>query len=226
MTFETNPFASEEITPPISEEWDAKRRAARALRKLNELLVTSSPDSGELGAVTDRLESCVEALGNSPRIFGRFQWSASGEHGSFRQINHELSPVVGQSNALAPAMNTWLEGDRALGTCTCGWAYEGPPGSVHGGFIAAIFDHFLGVAQLLGERAGMTGYLHVDYHKPTPLNTELQLEAELLGNEGRKTLFAGKMFAGDTLTASCEGLFIEPRQGLFGPQDEARGGKG
>ena len=41
--------------------------------------------------------------------------------------------------------------------------------------MSAIFDQFLGMAQLLGERPGMTGYLHVNYHQRTPLNTEAKL---------------------------------------------------
>lgn len=219
MTRENNPFASEDITPAVSEEWEARRRAARALRKLNELLVTSTPGTGQIQELARQLELSAEGLHGAPRIFGRSEWSETGEHGSFPQINHELSPVVGQSNALSPSMNTWIEGDRMLGTCTCGWAYEGPPGCVHGGIVAAIFDHFLGVAQMLGSRPGMTGYLHVNYHKPTPLDTELKLEAELVRSEGRKAVFAGRMFAAETLTASCEGLFVEPRQGLFSPRE-------
>lgn len=61
----------------------------------------------------------------------------------------------------------------------------------------------------------MTGYLHVNYHQRTPLNTKLELEAELVKVEGRKTIIQGKMFAQGTLTASCEGLFVEPREGMY-----------
>ena len=38
-----NPFASEEITPACSAEWDARRRVAAAIRRLTEVLVSSTP---------------------------------------------------------------------------------------------------------------------------------------------------------------------------------------
>ena len=80
--------------------------------------------------------------------------------------------------------------------------------------VAAIFDQFLGMAQVLGGQPGMTGYLHVNYHKRTPLNTELKLEGRLVKIEGRKTIMRGEMFAGKVMTASCEGLFVQPKGGM------------
>jgi acyl-coenzyme A thioesterase PaaI-like protein len=80
--------------------------------------------------------------------------------------------------------------------------------------VAAIFDQFLGMAQLLGGQPGMTGYLHINYHNRTPLNTELKLEGRLIKIEGRKTIMRGEMFADDVMTSSCEGLFVQPRDGM------------
>ena len=37
-----NPFESEEISPPYSDHWQAKRRLAQSLRDLTEVLVTST----------------------------------------------------------------------------------------------------------------------------------------------------------------------------------------
>lgn len=108
----------------------------------------------------------------------------------------------------------WFEGERARGTVTCGWAYEGPPGHIHGGFVAAILDQFLGMAQMLGRQPGMTGKLNLRYHRPSPLNVELNLEAWLEKVEGRKTLMRGEMRHGEQVTASCDALFIRPRGGL------------
>ena len=59
------------------------------------------------------------------------------------------------------------------GTVTFGSAYEGPPGHVHGGYVAAAFDELLGMTQSLGGMPGMTGTLTVRYRRPTPLRTEL-----------------------------------------------------
>lgn len=210
-----NPFASEEITPPFNDEWEAKRRVAQAIKQLSETLVTSTPDTQKMHDIAQQLEDTAKDFSESPRIYGRLGWSESGEHGSFGQISHELNPMAGWSNPLAPPINSWIEGDTAHATCQCGWAYEGPPGSVHGGFVAAIFDQFLGMAQMLGGQPGMTGYLHVNYHNRTPLNTELKLEGVLVKVEGRKTIMRGEMYAEGAMTASAEGLFVQPRGGIY-----------
>ena len=47
---------------------------------------------------------------------------------------------------------------------TFGSAYEGPPGCVHGGFVAAAFDEVLGFVQSLGGQPG----LHRHAHGPLP----------------------------------------------------------
>lgn len=210
-----NPFASEEITPPFNDEWQAKRRVAEAIKQLTEALVTSSPDTDKMHDIAQKLETTAAEFGASPRIYGRKDWADSGEHGSFGQVSHELNPMAGWSNPLAPPINHWFEDDIARGTCRCGWAYEGPPGSVHGGYVAAIFDQFLGMAQLLTGQPGMTGFLHVNYLKRTPLNTELKLVAKIEKIEGRKNIMSGQMFAGDTLTANAEALFVQPRGGMY-----------
>lgn len=214
MSIDTNPFASEEITPPFNNEWQAKRRVAATIKQLTEALVTSSPSVEEMHAIADKLEATAGDFRESTRIFGRRSWAETGEHGSYGQISHELNPLAGWSNPIAPPLNNWIDGDRAHGTCECGWAYEGPPGSVHGGIVSAIFDQFLGMAQTLGKQPGMTGYLHVNYHRRTPVNTELKLEGWLIRTEGRKTIMRGEMYADGEMTSSCEALFVQPRGGI------------
>ncbi|MGI9285835.1 MAG: PaaI family thioesterase [Pseudomonadales bacterium] len=214
-----NPFASEEISPAISEEWGAKRRVSNALKELIELLVTSTPTTDELHTIAGKLEDTANTFSEQPRHFGRRALVESGGHGSFGEIMHETNPLGGFSNPLAPPINMWFEGQRAYGSVQMGWAYEGPPGSVHGGFVAAVFDQFMGMAQMLGKQPGMTGTLTTRYHKPTPLNIKLQLEAWLMRVDGRKTIMRAEMRANEALTASCEGLFIRPTGGIHKRSD-------
>jgi acyl-coenzyme A thioesterase PaaI-like protein len=91
---------------------------------------------------------------------------------------------------------------------TFGSAYEGPPGAVHGGMVAAAFDEVLGMAQSLGGQPGMTGTLSIRYRKPTPLHRDLRFEGTLDRVDGRKLFTSGRCYDGDTLTAEAEGLFI------------------
>jgi acyl-coenzyme A thioesterase PaaI-like protein len=209
-----NPFESEEISPPYSEHWKAKRRLAQALRELTGVLVTSTPSIDEMNEIAERLELQADQFSREPRLFGQMAFQADGNHGRRGEVNHELNAVGGWSNPLAPGLNMWFDDDRARGTVNCGWAYEGPPGHIHGGYVAAIFDQFMGMAQIIGKQPGMTGSLKVRYLRPSPLNTELQLEAWLDRVEGRKTIISAEMRNGVRLTATCEALFIRPRDGL------------
>ena len=47
---------------------------------------------------------------------------------------------IGAYNPCVPEYTIEVEGDRAQGTVTFPIAYEGPPGLVHGGFLAVFFD--------------------------------------------------------------------------------------
>jgi hypothetical protein len=209
-----NPYESVEISPPYSEHWQAKRRLAQSLRELTDVLVTSTPSIEDMNEISERLELQARQFAGAPRLYGQMAFQADGNHGRFGEVNHELNAVGGWSNPLAPGLNIWLEGERAHGVVNCGWAYEGPPGHIHGGYVAAILDQFLGMAQFLGGHPGMTGRLIVRYHRPSPLNTDLNLEAWLDKTEGRKTCMTGEIRNGTTVTATCEALFIRPREGM------------
>ena len=54
----------------------------------------------------------------------------------------------------------------------------------------------------------MTGTLTIRYRKPTPLRTDLRIEARCLIRSGRKVHTWGGIFHGDVLTAEVEGIFI------------------
>jgi acyl-coenzyme A thioesterase PaaI-like protein len=94
-----------------------------------------------------------------------------------------------------------------------GSAYEGPPGCVHGGYVAGAFDELLGATQSLSGRPGMTGTLTIKYRSPTPLHRELQMVGELLGTERKKIFTRGTLTVRDDdgserLCAEAEGIFI------------------
>lgn len=99
-------------------------------------------------------------------------------------------------------------GDVITGDVYFGAAYEGPPGCVHGGWIAAAFDEFLGFVMSATGNPGMTGTLKVIYRSPTPLQTDLRFEAGDWHVAGRKTFVTGRLLAGETLCAEAEGIFL------------------
>ena len=133
------------------------------------------------------------------------------------------SPLIGLSNPLAPPIRLRIEDERTMvGTATFGAGYEGPPGCVHGGFVAAAFDEVLGAAQSLGGKPGMTGRLTVNYRSPTPLHEELTITGRFDRADGRKIFTTGTIHAGDRLCAEAEGLFISIDFERFASLKQAR----
>jgi hypothetical protein len=95
------------------------------------------------------------------------------------------------------------------GRANFGFAYEGPPTCVHGGVIAELLDEVLGAANIVADHPAMTGTLTVRYRKPTPLNTDLRVEARFVRVDGRKVYTWGGIYADDVLTAEADGIFIQ-----------------
>ena len=115
--------------------------------------------------------------------------------------------MFGKSNPLAPPFNIWFDGDKAYGQVRMDWQYEGRL-ILSMVVLLALFDQFLGVAQKITKQPGFTGTLNIRYLVPTPIDTDLRLEGWVEKIEGRKNFLVSEMWAGDTLTASCEGILI------------------
>jgi len=205
-----------------TEMWTQKRRLASAMRLVIERLVPSNAPPDELERAADALERYAEALQDhprlrDPRLFG--ESANAGDVGAF----FDQSPLIGLANPLAPPLTIGRKDDRhAHATGVFGSAYEGPPGSVHGGFVAAAFDEVLGYVQSLSGLAGMTGTLTVKYRKPTPLHTPLLFEAELVRVEGRKIFTRATVSADGILRAEAEAIFISFRKGVMQDLVKAR----
>jgi len=182
-------------------------RVADAIRDVLHRMVQTSAPIEVIEAAAAEVEAAAKRFSghtNKSMYEGFAEAANAGE--PFGLFDH--SPMLGQANPLAPPIRLWLEGDRILGTATFGAAYEGPPGCVHGGYVAAAFDEVLGATQSLSGSPGMTGRLTVHYRKPTPLETELRFEGWIESVAGRKILTKGELRAGDVLCAEAEGLFI------------------
>lgn len=206
MSKDVNPLDVEEVMAPPNETWAAKRELAGEMRSLSNLLMTSSPDPELMRKLSAQIRESLPGFENSPRTFGRMEFYKQEQESAYVHI--EMNPLCGNGNPVAPPVNSWLKDGEAFGRVNLGWQYEGPPNCVHGGFIAAVFDDFLGMAQRLTPMPGMTGTLTVRYRKPTPLNVDLELYGYVKSSEGRKNFLVGEMRADGVLTAECEGLFI------------------
>lgn len=192
---------------PASGAWAQKRRLAAALRTVVERLVTSDAPEEQLSRAADAAERFAASLASHPvrgRQWGFAETANSGDVGAF----FDQSPLIGLSNPLSPPMTLEEREGRVHGAVVFGTAYEGPPGHVHGGFVAAAFDEVLGFAQSLTGNPGMTGSLTIRYRRPTPLHVPLRFEAGVDRIEGRKIHTSGRLLHGDTVTAEAEALFV------------------
>ena len=142
---------------------------------------------------------------------------AEGSLANGREHFLDFSPFIGRLNPLAPPMTVeYADGSTVVATCTYGAAYEGPPGCLHGGFIAAGFDEVLGFAQGYAGQQGMTGRLEISYRSPTPLFREVRFVARMDRVEGRKIYTSATLSDGDRLCAEAQGLFISMKPEVFG----------
>lgn len=204
-----------------SERRRAMHRLADATRTvLHRLAATSAPIEA-LEAAAEELEQLGAAIASQPHGWEYEGYAEAANAGDPRAM-FDHSPVIGKSNPLAPPIVLWVEGDEMHGRGVFGPAYEGPPGCVHGGYVAAAFDEVLGAAQSLSASPGMTARLIVNYRSPTPLQTELRFVGRIDRVEGRKVFTTGELHAGDTLCAEAEALFVSIDRSRFIELSERR----
>lgn len=196
-------------------DYDLMRRSlAAATRRITNELVRTTADHDRIARAVELVEEASDVLGAGPhgRAYeGPAEGSITGGPSGF--IDH--SPFIGPMNPLSPPMTITFHDDHVVGSVTYGPAYEGPPGCLHGGFIAAGFDEVLGFTQSLSGQPGMTGRLTVHYRSPTPLYEEVTYVGRVTGVEGRKIHTHATLSAGERLCAEAEGLFISMKPEVF-----------
>ena len=106
------------------------------------------------------------------------------------------------------------ETNQVEATVTVPEQFNGYPGIVHGGIVAAILDETAGRAVMLDgdfDNLFMTLRLNLTYRKPTPTDTALKVIGwlEHKGHRGMKV--AAKLLLPDgTLTTECNAVVIKP----------------
>ncbi len=193
---------------------DARFRLAEAARRVIEQLTSSTASDDAFEQARDLVEQAagvLDARGHD-RMYSGAEASLSDHQDA---IFLDFSPLVGGLNPLAPPIVMHVEDGDVVGDVTFGSAYEGPPGCVHGGFIAASFDEVLGFAQSLGGQPGMTARLQISYRSPTPLHRPLRFVGRIDRVDGRKIHTSATLHHGDTLCAEAEGLFVSMKPEVF-----------
>jgi hypothetical protein len=168
-------------------------RLAAATRRLVEAVLDADVTDDELDAATRAVDAITDRLERAPA-------AGTSAHDRWR---HRFSV-----NPVAPQLTYDRSPDGVIGRGVFGLGAEGPPGCVHGGWVALAFDEALGVATNAAGHVSVTGRLTVRYRAPTPLHTEVTVEARVERVDGRRLVTVGTMRVDGAVTAEAEGLFI------------------
>lgn len=195
------------------------RRLADALRGLVESSVALSAPPPELTAIADQAEALAARAARfaGERPFPRYSAPIDGDLDTILP----WGVISGPYNPLAAPVSMSTEDGKAIGTVRFGLAYEGPPGGVHGGVVAAVWDQVLAYACMIRGTPGHTATFTTHFRAITPLHQVLRFEAWVERSDGRRIHAHGRCHAGDTLVSEADGLFIRFRDGAIRP-DEIR----
>jgi hypothetical protein len=149
--------------------------AAGAIRRLGDLLLSLEHAHPTVDAIVAQLGEWESELSaavppdSTPRI-------GVDEAGASRvYLDHATD--IGAFNPCFPEYRfDRLDGEIASGRVAFPLVYEGPPGLVHGGFLAVFFDCIIQHQNCVVGLSGKTRSLQVTYRRPTPVLSELRFD--------------------------------------------------
>jgi len=180
---------------------------AEQLRNIASLTVLTTAGDETLARAAALVQTAADALRASTRSSRYDGVSGLAPASPANDAIWETHAAFGRSNPLAPPVEAEERPGHLTARVTFGGAWEGGPGSVYGGFIAAVMDGMLGRAVISAGHLGVTRSLTIRYLRPTPLHTPLRVESTSGDLVGRNVTVSGRMWAGDTLTCEAEAVF-------------------
>lgn len=186
---------------------EARRALAADIRSLAAATLLTTEGEETISAASGLVRQAMAGLSRSARqgryegLAGLLPGAATNEH------IWETHAAFGASNPLAPPVDVVESDGHVAGTVTFGPAWEGGPGTVYGGFIAAVFDGMCGRAVISAGHLGVTKSLSVRFLRPTPLRRQLKVESTAGARIGRVVPVTGRLLDGDTVTCEAEATF-------------------
>jgi hypothetical protein len=177
--------------------------AAGALRRLTGLLLSQEHDHPTVDAMLRQIDMWERELAGAvapdptPRI--------GPDSVESQRVYLDHASDIGAYNPAFPEYSfDRLDADSASGRVTFPVVFEGPPGLVHGGFLAVFFDCVTQHQSCASGRTGKTRSLTVTFRRPTPILTELRFDVTRSESDGRVTSTARLLLGDDVL---CVGEF-------------------
>jgi hypothetical protein len=152
--------------------------AAGAIRRLSSVLLslehahpTVDGIVAQIGEWERELRAAVPPA-SAPRII-----SDESDDGGSRRVYLDHATDIGAFNPCFPEYRFGhFEPQTASGDVTFPLVYEGPPGLVHGGFLAVFFDCVIQHHNCLVGLSGKTRSLNVTFRRPTPILTDMRFD--------------------------------------------------
>jgi acyl-coenzyme A thioesterase PaaI-like protein len=186
-----------QITPVESPQPELGRFVA-AMRRLQDLTVSTNPDSSMWTRAAQHIESACALLDG-------------------HQVPETMAPagrVIELPGLGHPLLPPWtitesgVDGVSMDGHFTR--SHVGGNNAVHGGMIPLFYDWLFGmVVSTAGIRPTRTAYLHVDYRKITPIDEPLTARGRISDIDGRKVFISSTMTTADgALLSEANGLMV------------------
>ena len=131
------------------------------------------------------------------------------------QYGHSGCLMCGQKDPLLLALRFFPVGDNAVRTeFRPRSLVQGYDGIVHGGIVAALLDSAMTNCMFHKGIKAVTGDLHVRYKKQIPIDTFLELKAQIMLIKPPLYYLRAEISQGDCLFARAEAKFMRcpPRQ--------------
>ena len=152
--------------------------AAGAIRRLGSLLLSLEHAHPTVDAIVAQISDWEHELSAAvpPASAPRLSFDEFDEDGS-RRVYLDHATDIGAFNPCFPEYRfDHLDAETAFGQATFPLVYEGPPGLVHGGFLAVFFDCVIQHQNCLVGLSGKTRSLNVAFRRPTPVLTDLRFD--------------------------------------------------
>jgi acyl-coenzyme A thioesterase PaaI-like protein len=174
-------------------------RFAAAVRRLQDLAVSTNPDGQVWSDATEQIERVCAALEQYAVPDGH---APAGRATKLPGLGHPLMPPWTITSSTEGGVR--MEGHFTR-------FHVGGNMAVHGGVIPLFYDwHFGMIVSAASRPISRTAYLHVDYRAVTPIDTPLISRGRIDRIDGRKAFITATMTDPDgTVLSEANGLMIK-----------------
>jgi acyl-coenzyme A thioesterase PaaI-like protein len=206
---------------PVGLSEGKRERVAGLLRNLAHALVAHDPDAATLDGLAAGLDRMLSQVTDATC---RNRSASVTDLGTVIRglADTDLAavlrdrPISGPGNPTAAEVAFRRDGDEIVADVRFGPAFEGAPGRVHGGMVAAVFDDVSGGVLALAGLPAYTGRLAIDYLAPVPVDVPVEFRTRLDRRTSRKLYAVAEARHAGRLLARAEALFVVVNPEQFG----------